>query len=281
VVTEKEAKMSTEVQQPVSPGRDGHAVFSRVLVGIDASAESREAARQASILAEGSLTLLAAYDIAAALVGGTGINVPAYYDEKPPQAAAKDALRRAREEIDELRSAYGKIARGSAWDELLREIEREHDTLVAVGTHGHGRAVGIVLSSTPTELIHKAPCSVLVARKTSGSFPKRIVVGVDGSPESAAAYEVAKHIAEAHGGKVWPVVAYGGEGVAREAVDAIIGDRREDSPDEPVRALVAAAAGAHLLVVGSRGLHGLKSLGSVSERVAHQAGCSVLVVRGV
>src|SRR5438132_1315725 len=34
-----------------------------------------------------------------------------------------------------------------------------------------------------------------------------------------------------------------------------------------------------LLVLGSRGLHGLKALGSVSERVAHKADCSVLVVR--
>jgi nucleotide-binding universal stress UspA family protein len=47
----------------------------------------------------------------------------------------------------------------------------------------------------------------------------------------------------------------------------------------PVPALVEAAACADLLVVGSRGLHGLRALGSVSERVAYQAGCSVLVVR--
>jgi nucleotide-binding universal stress UspA family protein len=47
----------------------------------------------------------------------------------------------------------------------------------------------------------------------------------------------------------------------------------------PVDALVAAAAGADLLVVGSRGVHGLRALGSVSERVAHEAACSVLVVR--
>jgi nucleotide-binding universal stress UspA family protein len=48
----------------------------------------------------------------------------------------------------------------------------------------------------------------------------------------------------------------------------------------PVDALVAASAEADLLVIGSRGLHGLASLGSVSERVAHRAHCSVLVVRG-
>jgi nucleotide-binding universal stress UspA family protein len=49
--------------------------------------------------------------------------------------------------------------------------------------------------------------------------------------------------------------------------------------EPPVDALVAAAADADLLVVGSRGLHGLHALGSVSERVAHRAGCSALVVR--
>jgi nucleotide-binding universal stress UspA family protein len=47
----------------------------------------------------------------------------------------------------------------------------------------------------------------------------------------------------------------------------------------PVAALVEAAACADLLIVGSRGLHGLRALGSVSERVAHAASCSVLVVR--
>ena len=47
----------------------------------------------------------------------------------------------------------------------------------------------------------------------------------------------------------------------------------------PVETLVEASAGADLLVVGSRGVHGLCTLGSVSERVAHRAACSVLVVR--
>ena len=50
-------------------------------------------------------------------------------------------------------------------------------------------------------------------------------------------------------------------------------------PDEPVPVLVAASADADVLVLGSRGLHGVKSLGSVSERVAHRAECSTLIVR--
>jgi nucleotide-binding universal stress UspA family protein len=49
--------------------------------------------------------------------------------------------------------------------------------------------------------------------------------------------------------------------------------------DSPVDALVQAGETSDLLVLGSRGLHGVKALGSVAERVAHQASCSVLVVR--
>ena len=42
----------------------------------------------------------------------------------------------------------------------------------------------------------------------------------------------------------------------------------------------AFACRASLVVVGSRGLGGVRALGSVSERVAHRAPCSVLIVRG-
>ena len=50
----------------------------------------------------------------------------------------------------------------------------------------------------------------------------------------------------------------------------------EDSRS-PVHALTG--AGGDLVVVGSRGLSGLRALGSVSERVAHGAHASVLVAR--
>ena len=43
----------------------------------------------------------------------------------------------------------------------------------------------------------------------------------------------------------------------------------------------AATMGAALAVIGSRGLHGVHALSSVSERVAHEAPCSVLVLRPI
>lgn len=254
-------------------------VFSRVLVGVDGSEESREAARQAATLAEGELTLLAVYDIASALVGGTGFGVPVYYDEDVQRNSAKDALRHAQEDVGWAHPT-GKIVRGVVWDALIHEAERAQDTLIAVGSHGLGRMAGIVMGSVATEVIHKAPGSVLVARKRGDArFPHKIVVGIDGSPQSLAAYAVAKQLAEKFETELVPVRAHGGKQVEGHLVDRLVGHYREELPDEPVTALIAASADADLLVVGSRGLHGIKALGSVSERVAHQARCSVLIVR--
>jgi nucleotide-binding universal stress UspA family protein len=128
-------------------------------------------------------------------------------------------------------------------------------------------------------VVHKAPCSVLVARNAGRQFPRRIVVGVDGSPESAAAYAAARRLAERFGAELRPLAAQGGEAIDRARVGTIVDGVYEEPAEEPVQALVAAAGDADLVVLGSRGLHGLASLGSVSERVAHRADCSVLIVR--
>jgi nucleotide-binding universal stress UspA family protein len=256
-------------------------VFSRVLVGVDGSPESGEATRQATLLLEdeGELTLLSAYDTAPALIGGTGSRVPAYFDEDVQRKGSEDALRRVLEQIESRISSMTKIAHGNSWQELIREAERAPATLIAVGSHGIGRTRGIVVGSTATAVLREAPCSVLVARQARPDFPRRICVGVDGSPESGLAYAAARDLADRYAAELRPVVAQGGKGVDKHLVAEIVDHRHEDLPDEPVPALVAAAADGDLVVVGSRGLHGLKSLGSVSERVAHQAHSSVLIVR--
>jgi nucleotide-binding universal stress UspA family protein len=271
--------MNTAPREKRAAAAGAQSVFGSVLVGIDGSEEALEAARQAAVLAEGPMTLLAVYDIAKAVAGGTGPFVPAYYDEDYQRTAAEEALARARDQLEGMVSPTGKVVRDCSWDGLLKEIERDHDTLVALGSHGAGRARGFVVGSTATELIHKSPCSVLVARKAGGQFPTRIVVGVDGSPESAVAYTTARDLAERFAATLSPLVAHGGKGVDERMVGMVVDQHREDSRDKPVDALVSVAGEADLLVVGSRGLHGLRSLGSVSERVAHEAGCSVLIVR--
>jgi nucleotide-binding universal stress UspA family protein len=90
---------------------------------------------------------------------------------------------------------------------------------------------------------------------------------------------VALAISRAHGTAL-DVLAAGEEALSPEDL------RRVAAPasarivaERPVEALLAAAEEADLLVVGRRGLGRDGALGSVSERVAHRASCSVLVVR--
>jgi nucleotide-binding universal stress UspA family protein len=176
-------------------------------------------------------------------------------------------------------SAETVVAHGFAGHALIDAAVSRASTLIAVGSHGQRWAEGIVFGSTATLLLHDAPCSVLLARETSHLTPRRIVVGVDGSLESAAAYSVARYLAGRFDGDVTVVVAEGRKLIDPAAISLIVGDGFRVTSEDPVRVLTAASQDADLLVLGSRGLHGLKSLGSVSERVAHRAACSTLIVR--
>ena len=272
---------TTETQTRSQTTAHAEELFARVLVGVDRSRESVEAARQAAVLTEpdGTLTLAAGWTVPTPTIGVVG---PTFANELNGDAyrePAETAVAIAQTAIADLATPATKVVRGMAWDVLAQEIEHEDSTLVAVGSHGQGRLRGIVMGSTATEVVHKAPCSVLVARTAGEQFPRRIVVGIDGSRESAAAYAVAQRLAERFGSDVWPVVARGGKEVEKQRILAIVGDHWENLPDEPVPALVVASVDADLVIVGSRGLRGVKALGSVSERVAHQAHCSTLVVR--
>jgi len=253
----------------------GRGILDRVLCGVDSTQESLEAVRQAHRLEEpgGSLIVITALELATSAQAGWAAT-----------AAAADLEERAQAALDaakaEAPGASFRCVEGRADQVLLAQAESEHATAVAVGTHEISRSVGIALGSVTTTMLHDAPCSVLVARAHPAheDFPRSIVVGVDGSRESAVAAAVAFRLGERFDVEVWPVAARGGKEFDIAAVDAIAtGVLIEEG--KPVDTLVATAGKADLLVVGSRGLRGVRALGSVSERVAHRAPCSVLVVR--
>lgn len=136
----------------------------------------------------------------------------------------------------------------------------------------------ILIGGVAGEMLHDAPLSVLVTRPAPEAFPLSIVVGVDGSDAADAALTTAEALAERFGAELTVLTAF-------RAKDVDLARMRRRSPrvvavdGHPVETLVTASAFADLVVVGSRGLHGLRALGSVSERVAHEAKSSVLVVR--
>ena len=249
-------------------------IFRRILCGVDGTPASLVAVRQAARLQDegGALQLITVANLAEAVHAG----MAAPHAAELMQGEAETALAEAKEIAP---AATGKLVNGEPVAVLLREAEAQQATLVAVGSHGRGRAAGMLLGTVAARMLRDAPCSVLIAREAreAGTWPQAVIVGVDGSAESAAAFAAARSIAERFGAS-HRAVASTKDHVDREAARAVAPDL-EEHPGRAVELLVAASDSADLILVGSRGLHGLKALGSVSERVAHQARSSVLVVR--
>ena len=250
-------------------------VFARVLVGIDGSDAGRRAAVQAGRLVtpEGTLELAAArYLIDANLQHWPKEEIDATLErEAGPWLHDAAALVGPR--------ATTRLLNGPSKQALLDEVRRYQATLVAVGTHEHNRLSEMLIGGVAGPLLHEATCSILIARPPTSEalFPLRITVGVDGSPHSLAALAVGEYLSARFDVPLQVVLARHGD------VDLVHAELRapqlEIVDGSAVEALVDASRACDLVVVGNRGLHGLSSLGSVSERVAHKARSSVLVVR--
>jgi nucleotide-binding universal stress UspA family protein len=249
-------------------------IFLRILCGVDGTPASLAAVRAATRLqlAEGSLRIVAATNIAKAAQAGMAATRAAEQLQDEAEAALAEARRLAP-------SATGKLLAGDPAAALLREAESDETTLVVVGSHGRRRVAAMLLGTVALRLLRDAPCSVLIARGLSEPemWPRAVVVGVDGSSESAAAVAVAREVADRNEASVRAVASTSDQWDPERA--RAIAPELEEHSEGAVSALVAASESADLVVVGSRGLHGLKALGSVSERVANQAQSSVLVVR--
>jgi nucleotide-binding universal stress UspA family protein len=239
--------------------------FARIVCGVDGSDESLEAVRQSNVVLEpgGRLLLVAAADLASAIhiqVAPTAIHAlrRALEEADELDRAAQEALERAQAEVSPEIDVAILQTGGFPSSCLLDAAAAEHAQLLVVGTHGLGRAAGMLLGSVATRVLHRAPCSVLVARRRpAGDWsPRTILVGVDESAQAEAALRVARELESRFGAELNVVTVPEGRAA---------------------HALVEAAADADLLTVGAARTHA--RLGSVAERVAHDAHCSVLVVR--
>jgi nucleotide-binding universal stress UspA family protein len=251
-------------------------IFERILIGVDGSKGSFDACRQVTRLAEPETKVEAAIVSLFTPATARALGVP---DMAERLERTADWVLSATERI--LGSgAESRQLQGLTVEALLDEARRMRATLLAIGPPEQKRIVEIVVGGVGGELLHRAPCAILIARPVpdTSSFPREIVVGIDGSPEAEHAYDVAQHISTRRHSTLRHVVALEGRDVELDKIRQTHSEVETDSRG-PVSALVDASAGVDLLVVGSRGLHGPRGLGSVSERVAHEAACSVLVVR--
>ncbi|MEV7011396.1 universal stress protein [Streptosporangium sp. NPDC051022] len=214
------------------------------------------------------------------------------------------AARRARERAPQIGVRTAQVI-GAVTERLKSETESA-DTLV-LGSRGMGGFAGLVLGSVGLGVAGHADCPVVIVRQAPHAVYGEIVAGYDGSAHGDAILEYAFEQARLRGARLRVVYAWQAptfashaagytdllsetfEGEARTARQRLA-PWRDKHPDvhvaetmlcgHPVPALVDASRAADLLVVGSRGLRGLRAaaLGSVSHGVLHRAHCPVAVV---
>lgn len=259
---------------------------------------------------DGSPSSLAAVDVAAAQARLRGLPLRVvhafiwpYFDvplgpspSGPPDGGLQhEAERLVAEAVGRARTTApdvevdGEIVTGGAAAVLLEE-SRDAATVV-LGDRGLGGFSGLLIGSVAVQLAAHAHCPVLVVRggvRATGP----VVLAVDGSASAAPAVALAFEEAALRDAPLTAVHAWLGP-VEREPGDLLaeaLAGCRERHPDVVVReemvrgaaraVLVERSAQAQLLVVGTRGLGGLRGLllGSVSHAVLHHAECPVLVV---
>ena len=231
------------------------------------------------------------------------------------QQAAQQILAEALDHAKGMASGVavsGELAVGSPAAVLL---EASHTAeMMVLGSRGHGGFVELLIGSTSVQVASHATCPTVVIRPgrdgAGGEQAGRVVVGVDGSPVSEASLAFAVEQASWRGvgltavygwdisymnvpgrvGAIPPEMQQAERETAETLVAETLAGWQEKYPDvdirtwvpqtSPVGALVDASAGAELLVVGTRGRGGFRSLllGSVSHSVLHHAHGPVAVV---
>ena len=267
-----------------------------IVVGVDGSDSARDAAEWAADLAAiwgAPLHLLTA-------VLGTAA------------APASSLLAELRDAV--IRAGVRTVVAETVQGEIVGVIaERARDArMLVLGSYGEGAWSGMLAGAVAMTLLNRATCPIAVVRGTAPQIPPPrggpVVVGVDGSSAGAAALALAADLAAALGSRLvavhaWTdiVVESDGSGRRSHEDEPVLAARaatlldtelaqialthpglpveRSVVADTPLRALLAAADGARLLVVGHRGAVAGpgRRLGSTSLALVEFVPCPVVV----
>jgi nucleotide-binding universal stress UspA family protein len=284
-----EERNATSAQSRAGDGAPGLEILRDILCGVDGTRTAYEAVRQAAsfVTPAGELTLLA-------VAGRDGERGHSRFEQAalaPVRAErvleyaariAREAGVRAKTEIE----SRGPVRR------VLIERAGKHAVL-ALGAPSMSRFAHIMVGGVASTAVHLLPTSLLIARRPPAGVPlaERIIVasGADESSDDLVGFALA--LARERGASLQILHAAGAESefhptrISRQAesVARALGERARmcviPGHAHDVIVQTAAREQGSLLILGSRRLGGARALGSVSERVVHDAPCSVLVVR--
>lgn len=164
--------------------------------------------------------------------------------------------------------------------------------LVVIGSRGLRGALRLLVGSTGLDLAANAHCPVVVVRPDQpGDSGSRVVIGYDGSPASEAAVDFGLAYAERRGIDV-RVASVQSPDADRHRLthhDLAAAVQRRDGgavaelvhvTGHPAEQLIQWSADARLVVIGSRGRGGFTALllGSISQAILQHADCPVAVI---
>ena len=195
------------------------------------------------------------------------------------------------------------VADAPAWG-IIRKADVWRPDVIVVGAHRQSALSRLVLGSVSLKVLHEAAWTVRIVKRGSIDTYEapRVLVGVDGSPDSDAAVAAvaarnwpsgtAVHVVAVVDPKIdsgpTPEIRAAAararvEQIARQLADRGLTLTIEILDGDPKQALLAEAEAwkADCIFVGARGLSAVERilLGSVSATLATQASCSVEVVR--
>jgi nucleotide-binding universal stress UspA family protein len=289
-----------------------------IVVGVNGTESARRAAEWAAQLAESrhaDLVIVCSVNIKEALNSGAYVPMTSYFEELRERAGTE--LTTVRDHIlashPDL-TVTNRLRDGNPVESLLDE--GRDALMVVLGSRKDDRSGQLFpTNSVAVNLVAhgRVPVAVIRQGDTDRPLPTTgpVVVGIDGSPASEKAIEIAFEEASRRRTELVAVnswseytshneslyasyFVYDWEAVQNQEKEVLaerVAGWREKYPDVPVRrvilrtrpetALISQGANAQLLVVGSRGRGGFTGmiLGSTSRRLINNAPCPLIVAR--
>jgi len=177
---------------------------------------------------------------------------------------------------------------------ILAEAERLQPDIIVMGRRGRTALAGLLMGSKTARVVPLSPFNVMVVPQNPPLTLQRLLVAIDHSPCSEAAWREALCLSKAWFSHLLAVSVAQSDPELREMQEVLQkvqgeADREgvpldtlllQGNPDEAV-IQAAQARGTDLLILGSHGRTALTRLilGSVTEHIIGRARCPVLVVK--